>query len=40
MIWYNNIEAINAIRQGIREDFRKTHRGLRLVAAGDRSLRQ
>ncbi len=39
MIWYNNIEAINAIRQGIREDFRRTRRGLRLVGAGDHSLR-
>ena len=37
MIWYNNIEAINAIRQGVREDYQRSQWGLRLVAAADRS---
>lgn len=35
MIWYNNIDAVNAIRQGIVEDFNSTRRGLRLVTVAD-----
>jgi len=38
MIWYNNIDAINAIRQGVKEDFRKSRRGLRLASASDHSV--
>ena len=37
MIWYNNIEAVNAIRQGVKEDFQRSRRGLRLVIASDHS---
>ena len=37
MIWYNNIDAVNAIRQGVKEDYRKSRRGLRLVKASGHS---
>ena len=37
MIWYNNIDAVNAIRQGVKEDYRKSRRGLSLVIASDHS---
>jgi hypothetical protein len=37
MIWYNNIDAINTIRRGVEEDYRKSRRGLRLVIASDHS---
>lgn len=37
MIWYNNIDAISAIRQGVKEDYRSSRRGLRLVTASDHS---
>ncbi len=35
MIWYNNIDAVNAIRNGVAEDFNSTRRGLRLVTVAD-----
>lgn len=37
MIWYNNIDAINAIRQGVKEDFQRSRRRLRLVKVTDHS---
>jgi len=37
MIWYNNIDAINAIRHGVKEDYQRSRRGLRLVIASDHS---
>ena len=37
MIWYNNIDAVNAIRQGVKEDYRNDRRGLRLVITTDHS---
>jgi hypothetical protein len=37
MIWYNNIDAVNAIRHGIEEEFHSSRRGLRLVAVADHS---
>lgn len=45
MIWYNNIDAVNVIRQGIAEGYRDTRkvgsgaRSLRLVAPSDHSTR-
>ncbi len=46
MIWYNNIDAVNAIRLGIHEDLvgsrrgrrSRRARGLRLVGPGDHQL--
>lgn len=37
MIWYNNIDVINAIREGVKEDYRACRRGLRLVMPSDHS---
>jgi len=39
VIWYNNIDAVNAIRMGIKEDYGRGRRGLRLVAASDHARR-
>lgn len=39
MIWYNNIDAVNAIRNGIAEDLQTTRRGLRLVTVADHAAR-
>jgi hypothetical protein len=35
MIWYSTIDAINAIRLGVQEDYQRSRRGLRLVIGND-----
>jgi len=37
MIWYNNIDAVNAVRHAVAEDIQRSRRGLRLVIVSDHS---
>lgn len=39
MIWYNNIDAVNAIRSGIAEEMKSSRRGLRLVKVAGHATR-